>query len=527
MTVAMITNINKKSIGIWSSIILVFSLFTFSMAVKVNMSTADLGRHIKNGEIILNGTALERNAILYTNFYSYTENDFPFVNHHWLSGVVFYLTEKVFGFNGLSIMYLFFSLATLFIFFTLAREKSNVFIALAITLLAIPIIASRAEIRPEVFTFFLCGVFLYICQKVYDGRISARYLFLLPILELIWVNLHTGFIFGPFIAGIYFINLIIKKRENKNLIKKFILILILITLATIINPSGIRGAMVPFTIFSNYGYRIVENQSILFLSRLGVGNALAFIQYKILLGITVLSFVLIINRRFKEIDISQIIFTITFAIMAFMAIRYFPLFGFFAIPVVAFSFYKSYESFEEKIFNIEKNIIAKIFVISLLICGLFYTFQYINNNKNKLGIGPYSDSDSAANFFRKNMIKGPIFNNYDIGGYLIYHLYPEKVFFDNRPEAYSTDFIQNTYIVSLENKDLFKELDKKYNFNVIFFYYRDYTPWAQTFLTRIIYDNTWAPIFADYENLILIKRNKQNMDIIKKYEIPQGYFKIN
>lgn len=54
---------------------------------KINLTTADLGRHLKNGEMVLNGEW----GILTTNFYSYTEPGFPVVNHHWGGGSNFLL----------------------------------------------------------------------------------------------------------------------------------------------------------------------------------------------------------------------------------------------------------------------------------------------------------------------------------------------------------------------------------------------------------------------------------------------------
>jgi len=64
------------------------------------------------------------------------------------------------------------------------------------------------------------------------------------------------------------------------------------------------------------------------------------------------------------------------------------------------------------------------------------------------GFGLVQGNNQSAQFFIDNNIKGPLFNNYDIGGYLIYHFYPqEKVFTDNRPEAYSVSFFEK-YIYS-------------------------------------------------------------------------------
>lgn len=470
------------------AIVFVFLLFELSLAVKIDLPTADLGRHIKNGEIILNGGAEARSAILHTNFYSYTENDFSFINHHWLSGVVFYLVEKVAGFTGLSIMYILLSLATLWIFFKIAWKKGGLVSAFVLTLLTIPVIASRAEVRPEIFTYFFCAIFFYICEKVSSKQISLKWLYILPILELIWVNLHSGFIFGIFIAGMYFM---------KMPIRHFSCSMALIILATLINPSGLQGAMVPFTIFNNYGYRVVENQSIPFLRNLGVGNKVAFTSFKILLVITALSLILSFRRKINipqniPQHIPQITFVIVFAVMSYMAIRNFPLFGYFAIPVGAIYF--------------SKNILEKTVLVILGLIGLFFTISIINLHKNDFGLGLRHGVNSAAEFFKSHSLKGPVFNDYDIGGYLIYHLYPqEKVFYDNRPEAYSSDFSQGTYVASLENPELFKKLDEKYHFNSIFFYHRDYTSWAQKFLIEKTKDPEWITVFADEENIILIR----------------------
>ncbi|MBL7156022.1 MAG: hypothetical protein ISS87_00250, partial [Candidatus Pacebacteria bacterium] len=53
--------------------ILIFLLFWFGIFLlqKINLTTADLGRLLKNGELILKGNF----DVLYTNFYSYTNPD--------------------------------------------------------------------------------------------------------------------------------------------------------------------------------------------------------------------------------------------------------------------------------------------------------------------------------------------------------------------------------------------------------------------------------------------------------------------
>ena len=141
-------------LGLLFLLLLLLSLLTSS---KINFVTADLGRHIKNGEIILasQGETLRGRDVLQKNLYSYSYPDFPFLNHHWGSGVIFYLVHQVFGFSGVSILFLIVSLATFGIFFDVARKKSSFESAFLISVLLLPLLVDRTEIRPEMFSYLL------------------------------------------------------------------------------------------------------------------------------------------------------------------------------------------------------------------------------------------------------------------------------------------------------------------------------------------------------------------------------------
>ncbi|MBI3232377.1 MAG: hypothetical protein HYZ51_04865 [Candidatus Doudnabacteria bacterium] len=69
-------------------------------------------------------------------------------------------------------------------------------------------------------------------------------------------------------------------------------------------------------------------------------------------------------------------------------------------------------------------------------------------------------------------------------------------------------------------------LDSKYNFNAIFFSLRDLTPWGQAFLISRVKDPAWAPVFADGYSIIFLKKNLQNLELVKKYLLPPEMFRI-
>ena len=70
----------------------------------------------------------------------------------------------------------------------------------------------------------------------------------------------------------------------------------------------------------------------------------------------------------------------------------------------------------------------------------------LSSGRDPRGLGLEAANDAAVEFFIKEKLQGPIYNNYDVGAYLIYYLYPNhRVFIDNRPEAYPTSFFTEVY----------------------------------------------------------------------------------
>ncbi|MFN3966652.1 MAG: hypothetical protein ACK4JE_03010, partial [Endomicrobiia bacterium] len=136
------------------TILILLSWYSFFLIQKINLTTADLGRHIKNGEMVLSGNF----DVLRTNFYSYTNSTFPINNHHWLSGVIFFLIYKFFGFSGAHLFFIILSLLTFCIFFYVSERESGSATAGILSFLIIPLIAKRTEVRPEVFSYLFAGV---------------------------------------------------------------------------------------------------------------------------------------------------------------------------------------------------------------------------------------------------------------------------------------------------------------------------------------------------------------------------------
>jgi hypothetical protein len=143
------------------------------------------------------------------------------------------------------------------------------------------------------------------------------------------------------------------------------------------------------------------------------------------------------------------------------------------------------------------------------------------------GAGLYPGTDGAARFFREQGLEGPILNNYDIGGYLIFHLFPtERVFVDNRPEAYPNAFFEEVYVPLQEDDAVFARHLETYGFNTIFFYRLDNTPAGQKFLISRIQDDAWVPVYVDDYALIMVRNAPANADVIARFALPKSMFRV-
>jgi hypothetical protein len=96
------TKLGTPPIPVYALMIVLYAI-TSAEVIDLTNGGIDLGRHLKDGELLLSPAASQ---ILHTNFYSYTQPDREFVNHHWLAGIVFHAVYKLGGFPGLNAFYI-------------------------------------------------------------------------------------------------------------------------------------------------------------------------------------------------------------------------------------------------------------------------------------------------------------------------------------------------------------------------------------------------------------------------------------
>jgi len=118
-------------------------------------------------------------------------------------------------------------------------------------------------------------------------------------------------------------------------------------------------------------------------------------------------------------------------------------------------------------------------------------------------------------------MQGRIFNNYVVGNYLIYGLYPqEQIYVDARPEAYPASFF-NDYWRMFKDQKFFNEQVNKYDINAVVLNVAiDDPAIIRPFLIPLIHSKDWIPVYADGTITILARNREVNKNVINKYRIP-------
>lgn len=516
----------RHKLGLFSLLAL-YGLMS-ARVIDVFSAATDLGRHLRDGEFLLSSSAWQ---VLHTNFYSYTYPEAPFVDHHWLASLVFYVVWKWVGFAGLNAFYICIGAATFLIFFRIAQSAAGFPVSLALALFLMPLLSARISVRPDIFTFLLCAIFLWLLWRQYNSSRPPGWKSLLLVagLQVLWVNLHSGFVFGPVFIGVFLLSEQIERRRRGH-IQRWSIILLLTLAACLVNPSGIRGALYPFTLLSTTDFPTLENQPVISLAIRGV--PIEFAAILVALCFLGLSFGFAAWKgRF-----SWPLFALAAiaAILTLLMYRNYPLLGFFAlsIPAINIGFSNRGPDSQSAVPALmpahgggvqtrsppARN--TAVVVLAAVLAGFCLNGARLLKERDSIGLGLKPGRDAAAEFFQANKLEGPILNNFNIGGYLIYHLFPNhRVYIDSRPEAYPDDFLEYGYVRPLHEEPEWERILFQYHFNAMVFSWA--SDWEQGFLARRLLDSRWAVVFLDHTTVILLRRTERNQNVVSRFEIPR------
>lgn len=490
----------------WILIVLLIGLlFVFCIHTLTDINQ-DIGFHLTVGKLIW-----QTHHVPSTNFFSYTNPDFEFINQHWLAKVAFYLVSVAVGLKGLILFQAAIVTGAFILAFFAFYKRESISISILAGLLSILILVDRSLVRPEIFSFLFFGWYLF----VLFSKPKPKFLWSLPIVQLIWINTHIYFFLGPMTYLFFLIDRFVKDRKDFKLkVWPLIRVGIVIALVNFINPFGWKGAVYPLLIFKNYGAPILENMDPFKAMSFGY-PAVSIYTMVIAMVITVISS--IINRRNFKNNIFEILLILASATLSLMMLRDMPIFALVIMPVITKNLYESRVYWANKSFWGLLTFIIAIMILSVT------TNQLQAGINRQFGLIIPDWGQKAIDFVKDNNISGPVFNNMNTGSLLLWKIPDQKVFIDTRTEAYPADWYKNVFVPMQSDPEEWKLYSEKYKINYVFYAYKEITPWAQKFVADLSNNNEWAIVYLDDKVVIFVKNLPQNSEVIKKYQIFARY----
>ncbi len=346
--------------------------------------------------------------------------------------------------------------------------------------------------RPQVAGIFFALIFHRILHNS-RSDINSRQLLLLPLVMVLWVNIHGSFVAGLTIIGAYGLEAIYNK--NRKWLLRLLALGAVCSLLVLANPHGI--GLVTF-VFSTYNSVITkyisEWRPFVFGSVLGI-------------SIWVLVFIIFSNLRSTSSFLADKILAVAWFVIMLFSIRNIGLLAVLGAPYIA----ANLPADNEKDANTRKlaawinnkswspllaAIVPLIMAAGYFILPLLGAQHYIE--KKEMAILP------AINYVLHNYPDKRIINDYDFGGRIIYESKGKlPVFIDGRAGTVYSEAVMSDYIDFLTLKEGWQEILDKYRIDVIFLknsrdFVKDYK--------KGLYQDKWQEVYHDDMASIYIRR---------------------
>ncbi|MEA3489199.1 MAG: hypothetical protein U9R44_02505 [Candidatus Omnitrophota bacterium] len=469
-------------------LILSAALFFFSD----NEVDPDLWGHLKFGEDIYTSGSIPRFDI-----YSYTSPGAKWINHEWLSELIFYTVFKHAGGAGLLILKIAVGVIMVFILlYCVSGETESFFLRLAALFVTFSVIGYGFATRPQIFTylFFTATVFfLYRFENTREGR----WLLPLPAIFLLWANMHGGVVAG---AGVLFLYCLFRffKRELR---PGLVIITVVSFAATFVNPYGPElWGFLARTISRPRPY-IREWEAMR-----------ATVNYVDYFAVVLLAAAGLFFSRIKRSPFEVTVLCAAFLI-SFLHKRHIVLFA------VLFCVYipKYIDSFMgEVLLGLERKLPQRLYVILIPFFSMFFLSSALffgKTNPAEIEIPGREYPVEALRFMKDNGISGNIFCFFDWSQMCIWELSGNsRVFFDGRYRTvYGDDLIKGYFEVLYGERDHRGFLGGFPETDIMLLH--PSTPLAE----RLTGDRAWIRIYDSPVAVMFIKKNARNEDVVSRF----------
>ena len=461
-------------------LVFITALFLFPAAP---LHDADTGWHIMAGHYMVNNHIIPQ-----INVFSYTAGNYRWLNVSWLWDVIMAEFDTWGGLYFASVIAIFTGglIIALLAWLCLQNGAGAIATSFVIGLGGIAFAAAVMP-RPHLVTVLFMLLFTIIMQRFdSDPKSNRKYLLLLPLIMVLWANMHGGFLSGFTIIGAYFIQYTLEKKFAS---ARLLAVCGIVTLlAVFANPWGVDI----FTIV----YRVLGGPL-----KPYIGEWRSPTNWDNYLYLGLAAFIWVVTAPKNKL--AEKIIVAFWLVEAFLALRNLPIFIVASAPMLArgvdFLFgekpkFIAWEARYKKFLSL--NAVSNFSIGAVVFAILFFASPEWKNITN-FSLESENYPKKEIDFALQNYPDQRYLNSYGSGGYVIYESQGKiKTFMDGRAETAFPPETVNDYLKYFrKDKDWEKILDKYQVNGAIVNDHADMAFFKQNPGWRQVYDGGAATIF--------------------------------
>ncbi len=386
---------------------------------------SDSGWHIRTGEDIVRAFRIPR-----VDPYSFTRAGQEWFAWEWLSDAALGAVHQSAGLPGVTLLAATLIAAAIMASCALAlRLRANFFLAGAGAALLMGATSMHWLARPHLFSWLLAIAFLAAAEK--------RKLTFLPLLAVLWANVHGSFLLGPAILGIYALGSALRKDREQS--RSFLLFGGLTFLTTFANPYGWRLHQHVFAYLGNdYLLDHVSEFASFNFHLPGALYVEGFLLVALAGGLAAL----------RQGAYERALLTLAMLHLALFSARHMPLAALTLLPLALGSITAELRGFQsariaafldysERLRDWDRRVPGILPVAAaVVLAAVLVSFS-------TTGFDPQVFPVKEVGYFSGRESTTRVFSSDQFGGYLIYRFGGRlRVFFDGRSDFYGTDFLK-------------------------------------------------------------------------------------
>lgn len=214
----------------------------------------DFWWHLKTGQLIG-----ERGAVPRTDWFLFSDSDRPWIDLHWGFQLTIAFLYWLGGVNLVILVKAAVLTAAVGVGWFAVGEGTPAWVRAAVWIPAVICISGRGYERPEIVTQLFLAMWLWIAFRV---EREPRWIWGLPLIQVIWINFHALFVLGLIIGGCFAIDYVMRRlaagQGGLMPLSPSLTSRTLIAggtacgVAALINPYLIEGALFPLELYRKF-----------------------------------------------------------------------------------------------------------------------------------------------------------------------------------------------------------------------------------------------------------------------------------